>query len=50
MRENILTVVIKKLNIRPISKRINNMPRYVYLLREKFVREASGKIKLQENN
>lgn len=50
MRENILTVVLKKLNIRPISKRINNMPRYVYLLREKFVREASGKIKLQENN
>lgn len=50
MRENILTVVLKKLNIRPFSKRINNMPRYVYLLREKFIRDAGGKIILQQDN
>lgn len=51
MRENILTVVLKKMNIRPTSKRIQDSPRYVYQLREKFIRDkVTGKIQLLQEN
>lgn len=48
MREHILTVVLKKMNIKPISKRIDNMPRYVYHLNEKFIKDSYGKINIMK--